>query len=149
MNDEFFSGLIGELAEGGHSDHPPDQVLRRYLQRRLPDEDRFSEEITRLLADTRSEEHWTLTAVSLHVATCRECAARVAQIRAAANPLAKPSRGKRNSNSHLRRWTLKRRLAYYLPLATVAAGLIVLLVNLLLFNPHSLAQNCIFGGLVR
>jgi len=149
MNDEFFSGLIGELEEQSYSDHPPERVLRRYLRWRLPDRDRFSEEITRLLADTRSEERWTLTAVSLHVATCRECAARVARIRAATNPAADPSRGRRNLNLHLRRWTLKRRLAYYLPLATAAAGLIVLLVNLLLFNPHSPAQNCIFGGLVR
>ena len=141
MKDEFFLGLIGELGERAHDVHPPERILRRYLRRRLPDEGRLSAEVDRLLSPKRAE-RWTLTAVSLHVATCRECRARLAELRAAGSR-------RRSPIPRLRGWTLKRRLAYYIPLATIAAGLIMLLVNLLLLNPHSPAQNCIFGGLVR
>jgi len=143
MNDEFFSGLIGELEEQSYSDHPPELVLRRYLRRRLPDEDRFSKEAHDLLADTRGEERWTLTAVSLHVATCGECAERVARLRAAMNPLANHARRGKLRLSPPRIW--KRRWAYYIPVASAIVGLILLF--LFWHFPQSLTPHCTFGAL--
>jgi hypothetical protein len=143
MEDDLFSGLLGELEEQSYSEHPAERVLRLYLQRRLPDESLFSAEVDRLLSAERAG-RWTLTEVSLHVATCRECAAKVAELRAGQAAVRRAWH--RRWRERLLGWDIKRRLAYYLPLMTVVAGLIVLLLNLFLFNPPSHHPSYIAGG---
>lgn len=142
--DGFFFELLGELEGQSHSDHPPERVLRRYLQRRLPDGDPLSEEVERLLAEGKGG-RWTLTAVSLHVATCGECAARVAGLRAAdVDPMVRPSRRVLGLGQRPRGRNWRRRLAYSIPVASIILGLILLLV----FLPHPPpTQNPVFGAL--
>jgi len=142
VKDDLFADLWGRLEEQNYSIHPPDEVLQRYVRHRLPDEGHFSAEVHRLLA-TRRAGRWTLAEVSLHVATCRECAARVAELRRA---LARPASKGRRAERRLRRWALKWRLAYSIPLASVAVGLIILLLNIFLFNSSPHHQNYIAGG---
>lgn len=141
-NEDFFSDLVGELHEQDHSAHPPGRVLRRYLQRRLPDGERFSEEVAGLLGE-KTDQGWTLAEVSLHVATCRECAGRAARVRRAANRADAPSPGRRDASLRPRTW--KRRLAYFVPVVSVILGLILLL---LFWTPsQSATQYYTFGAL--
>jgi len=141
MRDEFFADLFGELKEQSYRDHPPDRVLRRYVRRRLLDGERFSEEVERLLAEGKGG-RWTLTTVSFHVATCRRCAARVAQLRAGVSPW---QARRKNPTTLLPRWTLRRGLTY-IPLASAAIGLVLLLLHIFLFNAPPPHANYLFGA---
>ena len=69
--------------------HPPEGVLRRYVQGGLPDPDsdpgnalpRAIHGEADLLSWLEGERGWSLTVVSLHVVSCRRCRRRVALLR--------------------------------------------------------------------
>lgn len=139
-DDQFFAGLIGQLEERRYSEHPSAWVIRRYVQRRLPEGRDFVAEVQHLLTQSVGRQ-WTLSEVSLHVATCTECAHEVAQLRAAGG-LTTESHIEKHQSGILSR-KMRQRLAYSIPVAVTLAVIIVLF-----FLPHPIATSyCRFGGL--
>ncbi|MCR4404894.1 MAG: hypothetical protein NUW06_06455 [Candidatus Acetothermia bacterium] len=141
MNDGgFFAGLIGGLEEQCHSEHPPAAVLRKYVWRRLPEGRDLRAEVERLLS-SRVGGRWTLSQVSLHVATCGACAREVARLRAGLG-LTRESAFAGDRPTLLSR-KMRRRLAYSIPVAVTLA-----LILVLFFLPHPVATSyCRFGAL--
>jgi len=72
MNDKWFRELIKPLPPSSDHTHPARAVLQAYLSGRLPD-------IWRTGA--HSLDAWTLTEVSQHLLTCRDCAQQLALMR--------------------------------------------------------------------
>jgi hypothetical protein len=139
-DDQFFEGLIGELGKRSYEEHPPANILRRYVQRRLPEGKDFPTEVKRLLS-SKGGRDWTLSEVSLHVATCGECGAEVSRLRAARGLTVGPELAGHRSALLSRK--VKRGLAYSIPVA-----IILVLVLVLFFLPHhAVTAYCRFGGL--
>jgi hypothetical protein len=119
--DQAFASSVPVGVE--HRSHPPLPVLEEYLNGRLEDRplalDRASLEGL-IGGETRD---WSLSEVSLHLATCRRCAARVAELRAAELELARtPDLGGARAREK-ERVLLRRRRAYQL-LAPVGVALL-------------------------
>lgn len=139
--DNFFKDMFVELEEMEYEGHPPHHVLEEYIRRgNLKDGWRFAD--GQFIEDFMKGrlDDWKLSEVSLHVATCPRCAAKVAQMRA--EELTRAEREplwKRlcKSKERIVAWDIDRRAAYYLPLAYVTAGLLILLVNIFLNRPSS------------
>lgn len=142
-HDELFAGLISDPEERCYSDHPSRRVLRQYLRLRLREGADLSQEIERLLG-AKEEKGWTLSAVSLHVATCRVCAAEVARLRmGVGHRLARAPRHEHASRFLSPKIKLRKSLAYGIPLAITMALIVVLF-----FLPHHAATSyCRFGAL--
>jgi hypothetical protein len=131
--DQAFASSVPVGVE--HRSHPPLPVLEEYLNGRLEDRplalDRASLEGL-IGGETRD---WSLSEVSLHLATCRRCAARVAELRAAELELARtPDLGGARAREK-ERVLLRRRRAYQL-LAPVGVALFLVFINLVFFR-HS------------
>jgi len=141
-DDQFFEGLIGELGKRSYEEHPPANILRRYVQRRLPEGKDFPTEVKRLLS-SKGGRDWTLSEVSLHVATCGECAPKVTELRAACDLVLLPR--KERGSGLLSRKTRKR-LAYSIPLAIIVAlGLLIIFFP----RPRLVMESCIYMGQLR
>jgi len=126
--DEFFSDIFIELEEREYESHPPKHVLRDYLKGKLKDKDRLSEPSVQGLESFMKGEFddWATSEVSLHVATCAECSAKVAEMRA--QELAEESsfweRIRERSQEKIVAWDVSRRSVIYVPLAYTAACLL-------------------------
>lgn len=118
---EIFAGSVRAVE---YERHPPLSALEEYLNGDLEDQrpllDRSSlEDLIRGKA-----KDWDLSEVSLHLATCRECAAKVAELRAL--ELARANGGERGQ-------IIRRRWAYQL-LASVSVVLLAIFISTVFFH---------------
>lgn len=151
--DGFFSEIIVELEEKEHKEHPPKETLRSYLKQNLKDKrfpDKESLERFRVNGNALKElfqvsGEWTLTAVSLHVATCTKCSAQTAKMRARELAWTKSrsaSRWRRlwewlqeESKERIVALELNRRSNLYLTLGYLTASLLLFILSRLLVLP--------------
>lgn len=132
-----FSGGFAEPAAIGHESHPPLPVLEEYLNGGL--EDRPLPLNQDSLESLIAVKDWGLAEVSLHLATCKRCAARAAELRAAelvrSQGLSegKASREHKPGARAKGKVLLRRRLAYQL-LAPVGIALLVIFINLIFYH---------------
>jgi hypothetical protein len=73
-HDEWFSRLFGDRPSFSSEKHPSLDVLKNYLDNRLPQEDK------RLLFDPARTD-WTVNKVSFHLLDCDRCSEQLAQLR--------------------------------------------------------------------
>ncbi len=135
--DDFFADIIVELEEREYKEHPSERVIEDYLARRIKD------------GSELPGRDWDLSTVSLHIATCPECSAKIAKLREeelsrarareAQTQQAKISeRLKRffgslsdRTQERIIAWDLDRKSTVYIPLAYAAACLLLFLISLL------------------
>jgi len=137
-SEEFFREMFTPLegVEYADHDHPPTTVLERYLRGELEEARHVASPLGAGEGEAPQARawDWSLSRISLHLATCRECAARAAELRTI------EARGEGRSVLNLnRRARMKRqpvghrRLAYRL-LASAAAVLLVVFIGLVLLD---------------
>lgn len=79
--EEFFKDMFIKFKEMNYEGHPPDRVLRDYLNGKLDDEWRLNEEFLKRFGEGKLGEEWKLSEVSLHLLTCTRCCEKVTQLR--------------------------------------------------------------------
>lgn len=132
----LFSDTVARPGVVRYEDHPPLQVLEEYISGALEDQQSVIdlESLEDLMKGTVRS--WGLSEVSLHIATCPQCAARAAELRAAEGADAARQAAPHGLRPRITTWGTRRRLAYYLPLAGAVVGLTMLLVSI--FSNHAL-----------